>query len=218
MYACADHPFSRSTSLPFHPTGCEVSLNMRKTRTSLSAVEAAWLMAKTANEQDRAAFSKLFDFYGPRIKAFMMRSGFPSSAAEELAQETMLLVWKKASSFDVSRASVSTWIFTIARNLRIDRLRRENRPQVQSEPFDPSDQPDEPMTGEAIMMSSQRTERIRAALAMLSVEQAEVVRLSFFGDKAQTEIASELGIPLGTVKSRVRLALARLRQILDDLK
>jgi RNA polymerase sigma-70 factor (ECF subfamily) len=191
---------------------------MRKTRTILSADEAAWLMAKTANERDRAAFSALFDFYGPQIKAFMMRSGFPSSAAEELVQETMLLVWKKASSFDVSRASVSTWIFTIARNLRIDRLRRENRPHVQSEPFDPSDLPDEPLTGEAIVMSSQRAERIRAALAMLSAEQAEVVRLSFYGDKAQTEIASELGIPLGTVKSRVRLALARLRQILDDLK
>lgn len=218
MYADADHLFSRSTSLPFRPAGCEVSLNMRKTRTSLSADEAAWLMAKTANEQDRAAFSALFDFYGPRIKAFMMRSGFPSSAAEELVQETMLLVWKKASSFDVSRASVSTWIFTIARNLRIDRLRRENRLHVQSEPFDPSDQPDEPLTGEAIVMSSQRAERVRAALAMLSAEQAEVVRLSFYGDRAQTEIASELGIPLGTVKSRVRLALARLRQILDDLK
>ncbi|MCC6206352.1 MAG: sigma-70 family RNA polymerase sigma factor, partial [Hyphomicrobiales bacterium] len=83
---------------------------------------------------------------------------------------------------------------------------------------DPSEEPEAPETGEAIMLTAEREERVRRALAMLPHDQAEVVRLSFFGEKPQSEIASELGIPLGTVKSRVRLAFGRLRQILEDLK
>jgi RNA polymerase sigma-70 factor (ECF subfamily) len=145
-----------------------------------------------------------------------MRSGMAASAAEDVAQETMLLVWKKASYFDPARAGVSTWIFTIGRNVRIDRLRRESRPAAAA--FDPSDQPDSPVSGEAAVMTAEREERVRSAIAMLSPEQADILRLSFFGDKPQSEIASELGIPLGTVKSRVRLALGRLRLILDDFK
>ena len=213
------HQFVAHTVLPvFDPSGIGMPGMTAKARTGLSADDARRLVAAVAVERDRDAFAQLFGYYGPRLKAFMMRGGLSASAAEELAQETMLLVWRKAGYFNAERGGVSTWIFTIARNLRIDRLRREKRPRANTELFDPSDEPEGPATGEAVLMAVQREERVRAALDLLSDEQAEVLRLSFFGDKPQSEIASELGIPLGTVKSRVRLALGRLRHILDDLK
>jgi RNA polymerase sigma-70 factor (ECF subfamily) len=193
-------------------------MTARRDDASLSPQESRRLLEDVAVHRDRAAFTTLFGFYAPRLKAFMMRSGMTAPVAEDLAQETMLLVWRKASYFDPRRAGVSTWIFTIARNLRVDRLRREARPMAITRAFDPSDEPDSPASGETVVMASEREERVRAALGMLSEEQAEILRLSFFAEKPQSEIATELGIPLGTVKSRTRLAFGRLRQILDDLK
>ncbi|BCG96742.1 RNA polymerase sigma factor [Mesorhizobium sp. 131-2-1] len=205
-------------SQTFDPTRIEVAMTMSTDTGALSAEEARRLLAAVAQGRDRAAFATLFGFYAPRLKAFMMRSGMAASTAEDIAQETMLLVWKKASYFDPARAGVSTWIFTIGRNVRIDRLRRESRPAAVASAFDPSDEPESPVSGEAAVMAAEREERVRSAVALLSPEQADILRLSFFADKPQSEIASQLRIPLGTVKSRVRLALSRLRQILDDLK
>lgn len=207
-----------TVSRSFDLTRIEKAMTMRSETGPLSAEEARRLLAAVAEGRDRAAFAILFGFYAPRLKAFMMRSGMAVSIAEDIAQETMLLVWKKASYFDPARAGVSTWIFTIGRNVRIDRLRRESRPAAVVSAFDPSDEPDSPVSGEAAVMAAERDERVRSAVALLSPEQADILRLSFFGDKPQSEIASQLRIPLGTVKSRVRLALSRLRLILDDLK
>lgn len=213
------HGFTADRVLPaFDLAKAGLVVTMRKDDGLLSADEASRLMVAVAVERDRAAFAVLFGFYAPRLKAFMRRSGMNSPAAEDLAQETMLLVWKKAAYFDPSRASVSTWIFTIARNARIDRLRKESRPTAIANTFDPSDEPDAPVSGEAAVMTAEREERVRNAISHLSDEQADALRLFFFGEKPQSEIAGELGIPLGTVKSRLRLALGRLRQILDDLK
>lgn len=174
------------------------------------------MIVSVAARADRDAFAVLFRHFAPRVKSFMMRSGMSAPAAEELAQETLLSVWRKAASFDPARAGASTWIFTIARNLRIDRLRRERHPALANELVDPSDEPDQPPSGESVVMAAQREERVRAALESLSAEQATIVRLSFYSEMPQSEIARELGIPLGTVKSRVRLAMSRLRLILDD--
>jgi RNA polymerase sigma-70 factor (ECF subfamily) len=207
-----------TVSRSFDLTRIEMAMTMRAETGALSAEEARRLLAAVAEGRDRAAFAILFGFYAPRVKAFMMRSGMAVSTAEDIAQETMLLVWKKASYFDPARAGVSTWIFTIGRNVRIDRLRRESRPAAVVSAFDPSDEPDSPVSGEAAVMAAERDERVRSAVALLSPEQADILRLSFFGDKPQSEIATQLRIPLGTVKSRVRLALSRLRLILDDLK
>jgi RNA polymerase sigma-70 factor (ECF subfamily) len=213
------HPFIAETVvLAFDPATIGLAVTMRGNDTSLSADEGKRLLAAVATERDRAAFAELFGFYAPRLKAFMMRSGMSAPVAEDIAQEVMLLVWKKASYFDPARAGVSTWIFTIARNVRIDRLRRDGRPALVANAFDPSDESEGPVSGEAAVLADERDERVRAALAMLSEEQAEILRLSFFAEKPQSEIASELGIPLGTVKSRVRLAFGRLRTILDDLQ
>jgi len=183
----------------------------------LSAGQAAQLLAAIAERGDREAFAVLFRHFAPRIKAFMMRAGMVPAAAEEVAQETMLAVWQKASYFDGSRAGASTWIFTIARNLRIDRFRRENPSMEAAEGVDPSREPDAVPTGEAIALVAERERRVREALSLLSEEQARIVRLAYFGDKPHSMIAAELGIPLGTVKSRIRLAMSRLRVALEDL-
>lgn len=174
------------------------------------------LIVAIAARSDREAFARLFRHFAPRVKAFLVRSGLPPNAAEELAQETLLTVWRKAGYYDPTRAAASTWIFTIARNLSIDLKRRERygdtvRADAREEEVDET-------SGETILMTAEREARVRAALAKLSDEQATIVRLSFFQEKPHSQIAQELGIPLGTAKSRVRLALSRLRALLEDLK
>jgi RNA polymerase sigma-70 factor (ECF subfamily) len=172
------------------------------------------LIGAIAAQADRAAFADLFGHFAPRVKSYLLRLGAAPPLAEELAQETLLAVWRKAAAFDPAKAAPSTWIFTIARNLRIDAARRERR----GEPVeDPSDTPDAEPTPDARLAAAQSEGRIRHALLKLPPEQAEVVRLSFFSDKPHSEIAEQLGLPLGTVKSRLRLAMARLRELLGDL-
>ena len=188
---------------------------MTQTNPPSGGPDYAALIEAIARRRDRAAFADLFAYFGPRVKAWMMRAGSNSVVAEELAQETMLAVWQKAALFDPARAGVSTWIFTIARNLRIDTLRRERHPSELMP--DPSDEPDLPPEADRILALSQQETRIRAALSLLPSEQADVIRKAFFEDKVHAEIEKELGIPLGTVKSRLRLAMSRLRAALGDL-
>jgi RNA polymerase sigma-70 factor (ECF subfamily) len=175
----------------------------------------ATMIQAIAQRRDRTAFAALFAYFGPRVKAWMMRAGSNPTAAEELAQETMLAVWQKARLFDPARAGASTWIFTIARNLRIDALRRERHPSELMQ--DPLEEPEAPIQADRVLAMSQQETRIRAALRMLPPEQAEVIRKAFFEDKVHAEIEKELGIPLGTVKSRLRLGISRLRAALGDL-
>jgi RNA polymerase sigma-70 factor, ECF subfamily len=175
----------------------------------------AALIEAIAQRRDRTAFADLFAWFAPRVKAWMMRAGSTPTAAEELAQETMLAVWQKARLFDPAKAGAATWIFTIARNLRIDTLRRERHPSDLMP--DPSEEPDDPVQADRVLAASQQETRIRSALGRLPAEQADVIRKAFFDDKAHAEIEKELGIPLGTVKSRLRLAIARLRANLGDL-
>lgn len=180
-----------------------------------SPKELIRLIGAVAKEQDRNAFAQLFAYFAPRVKSFLMRSGLADSVAEEVTQEVMIALWCKASYFDPSRAGASTWVFTIARNQRIDRLRR-TRSEATDGLFDPSDEPYAPLSGEDIAITTEREQEISKALETLSAEQATIVRLSYFADKPHSEIARDLGIPLGTVKSRIRLALNRLRTMLDN--
>ena len=167
-----------------------------------------------ARHSDQAAFARLFRHFAPRVKSYLLRFHLDAAVAEELSQETLLTVWRKASYFDPARASASTWIFTIARNLRVDFLRGSAHPEALED--HPALESADPLPGD-VLLASEREERTRDALTGLPEDQAEVVRLSFFEDKPHSEIARELGIPLGTVKSRLRLAFGRLKTALEVL-
>lgn len=176
--------------------------------------DADALVRRIALSRDRDAFKALFVSYAPRVKTYLMRHGAAPEKAEELAQETLLTIWRKADYFDPSKASAAGWIFTIARNLRIDTLRRERSALVYQ--LVSPEAPEPSSTPETDSEDAERDSRVRAAVAQLPAEQLEVVRLSFFADKAHAEIASDLSLPLGTVKSRLRLALVRLRNAMGD--
>ena len=173
------------------------------------------LLQRIAERADPAAFRELYEAYGPRVKAYMMRKGADAATAEDLAQETLLTVWRKAELYDPERASAGAWIFTIARNLRIDTLRRAQRAPRD---IDPSDVPDDPTPPDTILYESDNARRVRAALSSLPEEQRKVLLLSYFHDLAHAEISARTGIPLGTVKSRLRLAVSRLRDILGETR
>ncbi|MGE0713936.1 MAG: sigma-70 family RNA polymerase sigma factor [Alphaproteobacteria bacterium] len=174
----------------------------------------AALVQAVARDRDRAAFAALFDHLMPRVKAYAMRLGADSATAEELAQEVMLQLWRKADAFDPDRATVSTWVFTIARNKRIDLLRREGRPAF--DPDDPLLVPDPPPPADAAVARADDEGRLRAAISSLPREQAEMLTMAFFEDCSHSAIAAATRLPLGTVKSRIRLALDRLRRGMGD--
>lgn len=168
------------------------------------------LLVAVARGRDRRAFAALFGHFAPRIKAYLMRLGAGGAQAEELAQEVMLMVWRRAGTFDPSQASAATWIFAVARNKRIDAIRRECRPEIAMQ--DPVLVPDPPETADRLVAAGQDSFRLRRAVAGLPVEQAALVRMAYFEDRPHSDIAQRTGLPLGTVKSRLRLALGRLRR------
>ena len=178
----------------------------------LDPAAQARLIGLVAAAQDRQAFALLFKHFAPRLKAFHLRAGLPDAAAEELAQETMLLLWRKAAGFDPARAGAATWVFTITRNLRIDLARRQ-RGLVPG----PWPEADALPSAETLILEGERGTRMRGALAALPAEQRRVIELSFFADAPHASIAAALQLPLGTVKSRIRLALARLRDLLGEV-
>ncbi len=176
----------------------------------------AWMLAVAARAE-RPAFAALFRHFAPRIKGFLVRSGSDEALAEELAQEAMVVLWRRAASFDPSRAQLSTWLFTIARNLRIDHHRRQGAQSNEAEEaWDADQQPaSADLAPDELALAAQRERGVRHALDELPREQALVLRLSFFDEQPHSRIAQELGIPLGTVKSRIRLALAQMRRNLE---
>lgn len=172
------------------------------------------LIAAVADRRDRDAFAQLFDHFAPRLKSFYRKSGVQESAAEDFVQEVMLTVWRRAELFDSRQAGLSTWVFTIARNKRIDAIRRERRPEF--DPEDPALRGDPQKGPDSLVEASQREETVRSAVDTLPSAQAELVRMSFFEDKSHAVIAEELDLPLGTVKSRIRLAMQRLRTVVGE--
>ncbi len=159
------------------------------------------------DNKDRAAFAELFGYFAPRVKSFLMKSGASPDLAEECTQEVMATLWNKAHLFDPTKASVSTWIFTIARNRKIDLLRKQRRPEPEDLPWGPEADPE---AADALGLQ-QETEQLGRALATLPAEQRKLIERAYFGELSHSEIAAETGLPLGTIKSRIRLALDRLR-------
>ncbi len=174
------------------------------------------LLQRIAERADPAAFRELYEAYGPRVKAYMMRKGADAGTAEDLAQETLLTVWRKAALYAGDRGSMTTWVFAIARNLRIDRLRRE-LPWQELPEGRLTEASSEPLPDEA-MAEKERRERVQAALAELPPEQKDVVTLAYLEGLSHSEIAERLGLPLGTVKSRMRIAYQKIRQALESLE
>lgn len=190
---------------PFH------RLAMTDRQTDHEAGRAA-LIGAIAASADRGAFIALFEFYAPRLKAQAMRYGVSADVAEDIVQEAMLSLWRRAGQFDPARGSASAWVFTIATNARIDRMRRDKRlaNAVEVDPESPLLAVD---PAEASGLDSARLARL---MAELPEEQRRILHLSFFSDVPHSEIAKRLGLPLGTVKSRIRLAITKLRQALRD--
>ncbi len=166
------------------------------------------------SDANKAAFAEFFGRYSGRVRGFLLKMGARVSDADELSQEVMVTVWRKAAMFDPDRAQVSTWLFTIARNRWIDTLRKHARPEP--DPNDPMFQPPPEPDGAQFLSTQEREKKVRAAVAELTEPQREVLIAAFFRGLSQSEIAEELQLPMGTVKSRTRLAFARLRDVLGE--
>ena len=188
-----------------------------------AAATLAGHLVAVGRRRDRVAFAALFAHFAPRVKTYLLRLGMTEATAEELAQETMLMVWRKAALFDPGRAAASTWVFAVARNLHTDALRHERswaaRVGEAGDELPPGAAAaaavaDAAPGAEETLAAAWRAARLRDALRALPEEQARVLELAYFGDRSHAEIGRELGVPLGTVKGRLRLALGRLRAAL----
>jgi RNA polymerase sigma-70 factor (ECF subfamily) len=180
---------------------------------TLPADEQARLAARVAQARDRKAFAELFDYFAPRLKGYLQKLGLEPGAAEEIVQEVMIVLWHKADLFDPQKSSLATWLYRVARNRRIDAARRMSTRNLDED--DPTLQPEPAEEPGPALDARVRDERVRAAMADLPDDQRETVRLAFFVGLSHSEIAERIGLPLGTVKSRIRLAFGRLRRALE---
>lgn len=178
------------------------------------SIHFAQLAKRVAESQDKAAFTELFDHFAPRLKAYLLRLGAHGGQAEELVQEVMITLWRKANLFDPTKSSLATWVFRIARNRRIDALRRDKRGEL--DPDDPSLHPQGEAEAGELMDGQMRDERVRKSMKGLPEEQLQLIRLAFFQGLSHSQISEKTGLPLGTVKSRIRLAFSRLRKSLES--
>lgn len=163
------------------------------------------------DHQDTKAFAELFAHFAPRVKAFLIKGGADASMAEECAQEVMATLWRKADMFDPTRATAATWIFTIARNKKIDMLRKQRRPEPEDLTWGPAEEPDQV----EVIGLQQETDKLAEAIGQLPDKQRELIERAYFSDLSHSEIADATGLPLGTIKSRIRLALDRLRHAMS---
>ncbi|WP_439111812.1 sigma-70 family RNA polymerase sigma factor [Lentibacter sp.] len=173
------------------------------------------LMLAVRDQRDKRAFGKLFDHFGPRLKGVAMRSGLSSGQAEDMVQDVMLTLWRKAHLFDPTRAQVSSWLYQIARNRQIDILRKENRPMPEA--LKAESEASEESTSDALGLE-QEVSALKLALAKLKPAQREMVEKAYLGELSHTDIVAETGLPLGTIKSRIRLGLEKLRHELDGIR
>lgn len=172
------------------------------------------LLEAVATAQDRTAYAEIFAYYAPRVKSYLLRLGSDDAGAEEIAQDVMVTVWRKANLFDRRQASVSTWIFRIARNRRIDVFRRTKKPPL--DPEEPLVLPAGAPAPEAGVEAQDVENQVREAMKGLPEEQLSMIRLAFYDGLSHREIAEKLDLPLGTVKSRIRLAFAKMKGRLED--
>lgn len=179
-----------------------------------SATQLADLVRRIADRKDRAAFMELFDLMAPKVKGFLVAGGATEDVAEDVMQEVMLKIWRRAGTYDPAKASVNTWVYRIARNARIDRIRKETRPEY--DPEDPALQPTAEPAPDANIDHERLAVRLRASIEMLPPQQREVITLFYYDDMSHGEIAEKINIPFGTVKSRLRLAMTKIKNEMKD--
>lgn len=175
--------------------------------------QTIWLIA-VRDQRDRACFVRLFEFYAPRLRSMLARSGCTGAAADDIIQDAMLKVWHKAEQFDPTRATASAWVYRIARNCHIDVIRRTSRPIPEALKIE--EHPDQDATSQIAL--NQEARKLRQALDSLSADQREVIVQAYMGDLSHSEISDNTGLPLGTIKSRIRLTLEKLRHEMKDLR
>ena len=204
--ACRTHGVAKALGA-MRPESIDVKEVTVETR--IKPDRMAWVnhLASIRDQKDRSAFAEVFTHFAPRVKAFLMKSGASPDMAEEVAQDVMATLWRKAHLFDPSKASVSTWIFTIARNRRIDVLRKQRRPEPEDLTWGPEAEPDQ----SDILALQQDSAKLTEAMATLPDKQRDLIVRAYYGELTHSEIAEATGLPLGTIKSRIRLALNRLR-------
>jgi RNA polymerase sigma-70 factor (ECF subfamily) len=190
-------------------TGTAQVLRAKRVKAEKAEKRAAWVpqLLAVRDNKDTAAFAELFAYFGPRVKSFLMKSGASPDLAEECVQDVMVTLWRKSHMFDPAKASVSTWIFTIARNRKIDLLRKQRRVEPEDLPWGPESEPDQA----DVMALQQETEILGEAIRALPEKQRMLIEKAYYGELTHSEIAAQTGLPLGTIKSRIRLALDRLR-------
>ncbi|KKB08094.1 sigma-70 family RNA polymerase sigma factor [Devosia chinhatensis] len=191
-------------------------MNTEQERATAPAEDVSRQIIAIAAHADMDAFQALFQDYSPRIRAYLLKMTRNAQAAEDLMQETMLAIWRKAGQYDPSRGPASAWIFTIARNIWIDAWRKQRRPEL--DPNDPALAADPEPDAANLMEQRQSHDALHKAMQTLPQEQVDLIRLSFFDEASHSTIAKQLGLPIGTVKSRIRLAFGRLRAALEDVK
>nr|WP_247676794.1 sigma-70 family RNA polymerase sigma factor [Leisingera sp. HS039] len=203
-----DSPPDNITVLRASPEGKAV-VSKEQTYSQLTL----WLLA-VRDHRDRAAFGEMFDHLAPRLKGFVIRCGARPALAEEIVQDVMLTIWRKAALFDPHKAQASAWIYQIARNRHIDIVRKESRPVPDELAEGPGAEPD----ASQILALEQEAEQLKQAIALLHPDQKDMIEKAYIGDLTHQEISSQTGLPLGTVKSRIRLGLGRLRKELKGLR
>lgn len=215
---CSEHDViapapDTGTTMPGGPMPCGKESDSLHDEKAGQSQPTLWLLA-VRDQRDRAAFMQLFGYFAPRLKAMLMRGGLRDGSAEDVVQDVMLSVWHKAAQFDPHRAEASAWIYRIARNRRIDLVRRDPAPEL-----DPLAEPQgsEPDAAQ-ILALGQEAALLRKALETISPEQARVLEQVYFEDLPHSRISEMTGLPLGTIKSRIRLGLERLRRELKDLR
>ncbi len=191
----------------------KMKANSLKSSNKIDETELSTCLNEIALNQDRKAFSNIFKYFAPRLKSFFVKLGCTEMQAEEIIQEVMIAVWTKSHTYNQDKSSVSTWIYTIAKNKRIDKIRKEKKHFVVDS--DDSLEIPVPSKQEGEILNMQLTEKINCSLEKLPKEQSELLKLSYFYEKTHSDIAKELNLPLGTVKSRIRLALSKMKNLAE---
>ncbi|OLF81118.1 hypothetical protein AWH62_00115 [Maricaulis sp. W15] len=217
MYAAAEISIRPARSRAVDPGKGRMTDMTDRPTLSDAAREMSALLVRVGQTHDRAAFRVVFDHFAPRIRAFLLQRRLAPAQADDLTQDVMLAVWRRAASYDPAKAAASTWIYTIARNQHIDQFRKAQRASKMDE-TDPSLQPVPMPAADLLFEQAESAETVGAALESLSADQREVVAMAFNEGLSHSEISERLNVPLGTVKSRIRLAMSKLKTTLGELE